>query len=215
MTNYNTTLSRRKTICIQINSKGVTVKAPVGTPKSVIQDFVNKKHKWIDKKLKEQEEAKNKVNKILPDKSIMFMGKIRELVDSEVANYLIKDNQILVNKFFDKNDFYKQEMVKYVKEKVAVFKKQMQVEPNRINIKANLVSRWGSCSSKGNINLNLTLILTPSFVIDYVIIHELSHLKEMNHSKKFWEIVERFCPDYQQAKSWLKEHQYLLVGEEK
>ncbi len=211
MTNYNTVLSRRKTICIQINCKGVTVKAPVGTPKSVIQDFVSKKRNWIDKKLKEQEEARNKVNKTLPDKSIMFMGKIRELVDSEVASYLVQDNQILVNNFFDKDDFYQQEMAKYVKEKIAVFKKQMQVEPNRITIKANLISRWGSCSSKGNINLNLTLIQTPSFVIDYVIIHELAHLKELNHSKKFWEIVERFCPDYQQAKFWLKEHRYLLV----
>jgi predicted metal-dependent hydrolase len=211
MTDYNTILSKRKTICIQINSKGVTIKAPVGTPKSVVQDFVSKKQKWIDKKLKEQEEAKNKVNKALPDKSIMFMGKIRKLVDSEVASYLIQDNQILVNNCFDKDDFYKQEMAKYVKDKVAVFKKQMQVEPSRITIKANLVSRWGSCSSKGNINLNMTLIQTPAFVIDHVIIHELAHLKEMNHSKKFWEIVKHFCPDYKQAKIWLKEYRYLLV----
>lgn len=213
MTDYNTIFSKRKTICIQINSKGVTIKTPAGTPKSVVQDFVSKKQKWIDKKLKEQEEAKNKVNKTLPDKSIMFMGKVYKLVDSEVANYLITDNQILVNNLFDKYDFYRQEMAKYVKDKVAVFKKQMQVEPSRITIKANLVSRWGSCSSKGNINLNMTLIQAPSSVIDYVIIHELAHLKEMNHSKRFWEIVERFCPDYKQAKIWLKEYRYLLVRE--
>jgi len=74
----------------------------------------------------------------------------------------------------------------------------------------NQKSRWGSCSSTGTISLNWRLIQTPAFVCDYIILHELAHLRQMNHSGKFWREVEIFCPDYQQAKLWLKQHRQLL-----
>lgn len=71
-------------------------------------------------------------------------------------------------------------------------------------------SRWGSCSSKGTISLNWRLIQTPASVSEYVILHELAHLRHMNHSTRFWREVEKLCPDYRRAKLWLKEHQQLL-----
>ena len=71
-------------------------------------------------------------------------------------------------------------------------------------------TRWGSCSSKGAISLNWRLIQTPSFAQDYVILHELMHLRHMNHSAKFWEAVEQVCPDYKAAEKWLKTHTHLL-----
>jgi len=67
-------------------------------------------------------------------------------------------------------------------------------------------SNWGSCSNKGNINLSTRLLFAPGFVIDYVIIHELAHRIEFNHSPRFWQLVERAMPEYKQAEAWLKEH---------
>ena len=74
----------------------------------------------------------------------------------------------------------------------------------------NQRTRWGSCSRRGTISLNWRLIQTPSFVQDYIHLHELAHLVEMNHSEKFWRQVERLCPDYQVAERWLKQHRGLL-----
>ena len=67
-------------------------------------------------------------------------------------------------------------------------------------------SRWGSCSSKGNLNFNCLLMLAPPEVLDYVVVHELCHRKEMNHSPRFWAEVERVMPDYRIHKQWLKDH---------
>lgn len=71
-------------------------------------------------------------------------------------------------------------------------------------------SRWGSCSSKGVISLNWRLVHTPLFVRDYIILHELMHLRQMNHSARFWREVAQVCPDYRRAKLWLKENPGLL-----
>jgi predicted metal-dependent hydrolase len=71
-------------------------------------------------------------------------------------------------------------------------------------------TRWGSCSRRGTISLNWRLIQTPAFVQDYIHLHELAHLIEMNHSEKFWRQVERLCPDYLAAERWLKQHRNLL-----
>jgi predicted metal-dependent hydrolase len=71
-------------------------------------------------------------------------------------------------------------------------------------------SRWGSCSTKKTISLNWRLIQTPAFVSDYIILHELMHLREMNHSRRFWRQVESVCPDYARAEAWLKRHEGLL-----
>ena len=71
-------------------------------------------------------------------------------------------------------------------------------------------SRWGSCSRRGTISLNWRLIQTPPFVRDYIVLHELMHLRQMNHSAQFWREVERACPDYDKAERWLKRHSSLL-----
>ena len=73
-------------------------------------------------------------------------------------------------------------------------------------------TRWGSCSSKGNLNFNCLLMLTPEDVVRYVVVHELCHRKEMNHSPKFWAEVERILPDYRKSIQWLKENGPALIG---
>lgn len=79
----------------------------------------------------------------------------------------------------------------------------------RISVR-NQKSRWGSCSRRGTISLNWRLIQTPDFVRDYIILHELAHRRQMNHSEKFWQEVARLCPDYLVAERWLKQHSKLL-----
>jgi len=82
---------------------------------------------------------------------------------------------------------------------------------NRIAIRAQH-TRWGSCSGKGNLNFNCLLALVPPRVLDYVVVHELCHRKELNHSECFWREVARILPDYQAQRAWLKENGAKLIG---
>lgn len=95
--------------------------------------------------------------------------------------------------------------LKVVPEKVRYYSKKMKVRYGKITIR-NQKTRWGSCSAKGNLNFNCLLMLVPDEVIDYVVVHELCHLIEMNHSRAFWEQVECVMPDYKEHRKWLKEH---------
>ena len=99
---------------------------------------------------------------------------------------------------------------KEIPPRVAHFAPLIGVTYGRITIR-NQKSRWGSCSSKGNLNFNCLLMLTPREIVDYVVVHELCHRKEMNHSRQFWAEVERILPDYRQREKWLKEHGPALV----
>jgi predicted metal-dependent hydrolase len=93
--------------------------------------------------------------------------------------------------------------------RLAELAKEHQFDVRRVSVR-NQKSRWGSCSRRGTISLNWRLIQTPAFVRDYIILHELAHLKEMNHSKRFWREVARLCPDFSLAERWLKEHSDLF-----
>lgn len=97
-----------------------------------------------------------------------------------------------------------------ISDRVEYYAKHMGVAYGRITIR-NQVTRWGSCSAKGNLNFNCLLVLCPSDVLDYVVVHELCHLKEMNHSKKFWAEVEKVCPDYEKHKKWLRDNGGQLI----
>lgn len=101
--------------------------------------------------------------------------------------------------------------VEYIPKRVKYYAEKKNFVYNKITIK-NLVSRWGSCSTKGNLNFNCLLMLTPDYVIDYIVVHELCHLREMNHSEKFWAEVEKIMPDYQRAELWLKQNGGNLIS---
>ena len=97
-----------------------------------------------------------------------------------------------------------------IPERVRYYAQIMAVPFGRITIR-NQRTRWGSCSSKGNLNFNCLLMLTPPHVMDYVVVHELCHLKQMNHSKAFWDLVESILPDYKKSKKWLKDNGAQLI----
>ena len=95
-------------------------------------------------------------------------------------------------------------------QRAARFAPLVGVDYGRITIRTQR-SRWGSCSGRGNLNFNCLLMLAPAEVRDYVVVHELCHRKEMNHSKRFWAEVERVLPDYRKPKQWLKDQGPALI----
>ena len=96
-------------------------------------------------------------------------------------------------------------------QRVAYFAPLLGVTYGRITIRSQ-VGRWGSCSGKGNLNFNCLLMFAPDWVRDYVVVHELCHRKEMNHSARFWEEVGRILPDYAASRKWLKENGAALLA---
>lgn len=96
-------------------------------------------------------------------------------------------------------------------ERVAYFSERMQIRYRRITIREQK-TRWGSCSAAGNLNFNWKLVLMPPEVLDYVVVHELAHRREMNHSARFWKIVEEELPDYQERRKLLRQYEKQLMG---
>jgi predicted metal-dependent hydrolase len=103
----------------------------------------------------------------------------------------------------EEHEFYKKELGLYLEEKVQYFAGQIGVTFGKINIRKT-ISRWGSCTTSGNLSFSIFLWNTPNYVIDYVIVHELCHRKFMNHSRQFWDLVSANYPEYKLAEKWLK-----------
>ena len=101
--------------------------------------------------------------------------------------------------------------VEFIPKRVEYFAGKVGVSYGRITIR-NQKTRWGSCSSKGNLNFNCLLMLTPPEIIDYVIVHELCHRKEMNHSVRFWSEVAKVLPDYKKRRKWLNDNGGVIIG---
>ena len=97
-----------------------------------------------------------------------------------------------------------------LQERLPLFAQKIDVTYHRVAVRSQR-TRWGSCSSKGNLNFNCLLALVPTEVFDYVIVHELCHRKEMNHSPKFWAEVEKQLPHYKTCRKWLKDHGSALI----
>lgn len=120
--------------------------------------------------------------------------------------------QTVVRKFSDAQiQSLRVQTKELVMKRAAHYASVMGVSYNRITVRVQH-TRWGSCSSKGNLNFNCLLALVPPEVLDYVVVHELCHLKQMNHSSDFWLEVESVLPDYERHKRWLKENGRALIG---
>lgn len=186
--------SNRKTLAIQINPDlSVTVRAPMYAPQSDIERILREKEGWIQKhieKIREQEAKRKKTQ-----------GEKGEYGESVEREYLTNEE---IKKLADK-------ALQHIPKRVSYYAKQIGVTYGKITIR-NQKTRWGSCSSKGNLNFNCLLMLTSPGVIDYVVVHELCHRKEMNHSGAFWAEVEKVLPDYKEQVKWLKENGAQIIG---
>lgn len=131
---------------------------------------------------------------------VSAMGRIVLYVPYE-ADYEYKRKQL--------EKWYRKEAAGVLFEKAAEFAGYLQVSFKELHIK-DQKSRWGSCSSRGSLNFNWRILMAPEPVCDYVVIHELCHLKHMNHSPDFWQLVAAFCPNYKQYRKWLRENGGLL-----
>ena len=175
--------SKRKTLAIEIRpDMRVVVRAPEKIPQNEIMKFVEEKQNWIKKHL---------VQMYFKAEEIKKQKKEPALTNADIEKLC-------------------QKALSVIPDKVKYYAEIMGVTYGRITIR-NQKTRWGSCSNKGNLNFNCLLMLMPDKVLDYVVVHELCHLKQMNHSKKFWMEVERYMPDYRNYRKWLNENGGALI----
>ena len=208
--------SKRKTLSLTINENAeLIIRAPKRLSIEKIQDFINEKENWINRKKRlienQIKDATSNHNKLLylgnlfpinleqnASKELFFTG------EEFIANSIEPDSLSLSIKKWYKNKFKEIALPR-----VAYFANKHNLMVNQVRIK-NQKTMWGSCSSKNNINLNYLLLMAPMGVIDYVIVHELVHTIHRNHSTDFWDSVESIMPEFQEHKRWLKKNGYKL-----
>ena len=221
---YSIIRSKRKTLCIQIRHGSVRVLVPTKLATKDIIDFLTLKQSWVHKQLLKQAKSIEQKQDIAKNNLFFVNGNLKALTILR-GRYLVIDNneselQITVpNRVTDENvakyskqqllNWYKQQALTHLPIRLEQLSHHCGLQPSNLQIK-KYKARWGSCNSKGVINLNYLLMMTPPFVIDYVIIHELCHLQHMNHSARFWQLVARYDPNYKTAKQWLKTNSIAL-----
>lgn len=202
---------RASNLSLKINSIGeVILTKPYYIPKFIALKFLKSHQSWLSEKLNSLKITQSNQN------FIYYLGEKFEIQFIQAKfNYQFQNNILhlsgpsltLAKSQLIKN--LKNEARVKIKNSLSIFAPKMNLSYNQIRLK-DQSSRWGSCSSKTNLNFNWRLIMAPSVVLDYVIIHELAHLKFMDHSHHFWTLVEKFNPDYRDHRRWLKRNGHLL-----
>ena len=221
MTEYTLIRSKRKTVALYIRDGCLIVRAPLKMPIKDIKNFMFAHREWILSKLQKSSllSALREEFSLNYGDTITFLG--RECVITarngttadfdgsvirmppDLSSEQIKSICLRIYRLFAEKHFLR---------RVEFYKRQMGVSPAIVKVN-NAKTRWGSCSSKGSINLSWRLVMADTEVVDYVVVHELAHLTEMNHSPRFWAIVEHVLPDYRTRRTRLKELQNKLNAE--
>jgi len=214
---YNVVKSkRRKTSEIRVDESGVEIRTPIIKKDSEIQELIDEKKQWIFKKQLEFKDRKKQRDKNLYKNIIIYFGKdvplkIKTRQKNEKIHY--SKNQFII---YLKTEYSKKRIqnlyekwllekaCKYLVNRTEKIAQKTGIKHSQVIVKS-LKSRWGSATNEGVINLNSKLLKSPKAVIDYIIIHELCHLKIGNHSTSFWSLVERHCPDFQTHRNWLED----------
>ena len=217
---YTVNKAKVKNLYISIENGEVVVKAPWYVTSSQIQEVVESKRAWIMQKLEDYKVSPRKVKAYSNGESFQILGKTYKLnvyfqdinnarlnVDgSEIAivlplEYSEEDNTEQIKKMINKMYYMIAEReVEASKEKM---RKIVGLAPEEYRIK-KIKTCWGSCSSNKKITINQDLVMYSRKAVDYVVLHEICHLKYMNHSKKFWDMVAKYMPDYKLAEAELK-----------
>ncbi len=155
-------------------------------PEKEINRFIGEKADWIDAHLRKMEKRRKE------KENANIQGDEKKPLNEQDIKLLITRAK------------------RTIPSKVRKYAQQIGVTYGRITIRMQK-SRWGSCSGQGNLNFNCLLMNAPDEIIDYVVVHELCHRKEMNHSPRFWALVEEVIPDYKEKRKWLKDHGSELI----
>lgn len=209
---------RVKTLTIRIiDGDNITVTVPLDMSNNSIEKILNLKSQWIENKLKEKKELHKKNKSIYAFKEVLLYGNKYEIAFSDVPNVCCVENYIILpnskagapEEIKKTLDLYLSQLAKNVLPKyVATWGEKMSLCPTAIKIK-NLKSKWGSCNGDGEIVLNVKLIHLPIRLIEYVVVHELCHLKNLNHSELFWKSVKVYFPDLEDVRKQLHQYDFL------
>jgi predicted metal-dependent hydrolase len=218
---YQLIKKSKKTLSLKITENGLIVSAPFYMTERRINQLISSKINWIKKKLALIEPQKKKLiiengaTFNLLGKKIqlsLFQGKNKiEWHDTESLNIFFKDpsNQEKIKTFFIK--WLKETALDYFSQRAYEISKINSISSNSILL-SNAKTRWGTCNSKTEVRINWRLIQADPYVIDYVICHEFAHLTHMNHSRNFWNLVEKINPDYKLAENFLKNKGFSLYS---
>ena len=218
---YDLIRSSRRSFALEINDKAMlVVRAPLRMKDDEINTHLHHYDGWIQKKI---QQSSTKLQEVTPvtftdGAKIIFMGEHYPLsITSTPKPFFNFENKLftLDSEKKAKGFQYLERWYRVQAREVCVsmsedLAKKMGVSFKNIKINGSK-HRWGSCGSGGNINFSWKLVMAPLSVIEYVVIHELSHLSHMNHSNLFWRNIERYMPDYKIHKKWLKDNGHTLV----
>jgi len=204
--------------------KGLEVVIPRDYPADQVASLLYEREKWILEKLQSVAETAALIKTAREDAGslIRYLGKeYRVVVILDVASpmrveldgdkayiTLPRRSEELLRQIIEA--WYRWAAKSLFEERVKMWAERIGVSYQNIFVK-NQKTRWGSCSKRQNLNLNMRIIMAPLEVVDYLLVHELSHLKEMNHSKRFWSLVEHYCPGYKRQLAWLKKYGQSLT----
>lgn len=205
--------SKRRSIALRIDARGLTVSMPLRASEHWLNDVLQNKAGWVVEKLADWQERQVSTPQWLDGELIPYLGEVLILrvgqfpssVQCEGGELRVFARNVSDVVRIEKSvsRWYRQQAMLLFAERVAHFSSVLDVAPVSVGL-TNAKTRWGSCTSRGMIRLNLRLIQLPMYLIDYVVVHELAHLREMNHSAAFWQVVARACPDYMRLRRELK-----------
>ena len=213
---------RRKTSSIIISNGIVKVVVPDQISDFTIKELINKRMSWIKKKLQDESNIKPAIVKeYVDDESFTYLGNNYKL-KSFVRNVsFVKVSSDYINVSLPKKSkenikgllerWYKEKAIEILTEKTNRYAKIIGVSPTAISV-GDYKSKWGSCSIEGKISYNWKIIIAPSKVLEYIVIHELCHMLEHNHSKEYWRHVNTYCKDFKESRKWLRMNgKYLVI----
>lgn len=204
----NIQYGKRKRLMISIDPSGfITIKAPNNTPEEKIIEAVKPLGNRIKKKLEELEVLRSQFS----PKTYDGEGKFLFLGEEYPLNQLINTGGL--NEEEQKNSlkkYYISSLKRIIDERIKVYEQQLRLTPKEFKIDESK-SRWGSCSSERKLTFNYRLAMAPIECIDYVVVHELCHLKHMNHDRSFWRLVGSILPDYKERQEYLKKYGQFLT----
>jgi predicted metal-dependent hydrolase len=201
---------------------GLVVTAPRHAGPAFIESFIEQKQDWIRRKMDVYLAAVKAVPREIKDGATTeYLGKELTIKvennPGKPAMVRLDKNRLVINKDHSAEElktmiegWYKFQVNVIFKDRLEFWSREMKIEFCSYKTRGQR-TRWGSCSRNGHLSFNWKLVKTPAEIIDYVIIHELAHLKQMNHSPRFWALVEKYCPDFKIRRKWLHDHDSLLA----